>query len=114
MNIYDATTWAIQPGARELVRAFEHGTRVLENALAMKGRLDKTALLGVQRFFGGEQPIAQHGARPLHERSAVMACGIGDEKIADEVGVIELVGMPRAQAKMDEITVNSRIFLQEA
>jgi hypothetical protein len=44
----------------------------------------------------------------------MMAGGVCDEKIADQVGMVELVSMPRTQTKMDQVAVDSGVFPEEA
>ena len=108
----DIDRLAVTP-ARERPCRLLDGVGVRRQALSVKQRLQRAALIGVQRLLGRQEPAAHHGARALHQRSPEMIAGVGDEQLANEIGMVDLIRQPSAEPKRSDVAESARVRRDE-
>ncbi len=95
---------AVAPTCGHLLGVVGDYFAVGRDSLAMKGGLGEAALTHVKGFFAGEQAIAEHHSGTLHDQAAVVAMGIADEQVVDQIGVVELQSLDAEGLEVDEVS----------
>ena len=78
---------AVLPMLRAPLGVCRHDVTIRGDAGAMKGRLRQAALAEVELVLARQEPIAQQHLRALESASLVEVARVGDEDVADLVGV---------------------------
>ncbi len=71
----------------------------------MEGWLGEAALPHVERFFAGEEAVAEDGPGTLHDQIAMVVGRVTDEHLVDEFRVVELQDGAAKGAEVDEVAV---------
>src|SRR5919197_3989244 len=91
-----------------------HGGCVAREPLAVKRGLNDAALCAVQRLFAGQQAVSHDGTPTLHDRTAHVFGCMSDEKLVDEVRMVQQKCMFPAKTKMCDIAIIRSKVLQES
>lgn len=79
------------------------------DVLSQEGWLRETSLPHVEGLFTGKEPFSENDFGTLHDDAAMMFADIADEKVLDEVGVVELKDVAIEDLNMDKVTVASGV-----
>jgi hypothetical protein len=71
----------------------------------MKRRLSQSPLSQMELIFAGKQPISEQTARALETATLVEILLVGDEDIADQIGVVEQIEMLRPDPVVGDVAV---------
>jgi len=79
----------------------------------VKCRLDKPSLGSVERLFTGEQAFSHDGAPPLHYRATRVFGGMSQQKLLNQVRMIQQKRVLPAKAEMHDIAIALGKVLQK-
>ena len=96
-----------------LVGKLQHRFSVGCNSLTMKPWLDQSSLAHMERFFAGQQSLAQHKFRALHHNAAVLHGRVAHQHFLHHVGMIELKNMPSEGLVVNQVAKRLRIPLEK-
>ena len=79
----------------------------------MERRLDQAALAAVMLAFAGEKSVAQQHAGALQHAALLELVLVGDQDVADGVGMAHVIDVLAAQRKIDDVAVLAGQFFEK-
>ena len=93
------------PRVAPLGREPRHDARIVVEPHAMKGRLNKAPLAGMQRAVARQQPVAEEAPRAAQRSPFDEPMMVRHQHVLDVVGMIQKKDMERAKPDVDDVAV---------
>ena len=79
----------------------------------MERGLDQAALAAMMLAFAGEKSVAQQHAGALQHAALLELVLMGDQNVADRVGMADVIDVLAAQRNVDDVAVLARHFFEK-
>ena len=86
-------------------RALHHHGAIAGQPVAMERGLDQAALAAMMLAFAGEKSVAQQHAGALQHAALLELVLVGDQNVADRVGMSYVINVLAAQRNIDHIAI---------
>src|SRR5262249_14356082 len=104
----------VSPSLACASRIVRHDRSVRGDAIAMEGRLGQLPLTAVEIVFARQQPLAQKALCHLEPAALMEYAAVGNQNVADIVGMVDQVDALAAELEWNYITIVSGQTHQEA